>query len=371
MMSGTSLDGVDAALVQFNSTSELTVCDTFFIPYPASLKANIAKLSQSNEPLVNNELASIETILDELYSSCALKLITQAGISPNSIIAIANHGQTIRHSPDSDPPFSLQLGNGQQIANLTGIKTICRFRQADLAAGGQGAPLMPAFHQALFTNSSASDNQDSNDKSALINIGGIANITLLSNDVLGYDTGPGNTLMNQWIAKHKGVAFDKNGDWAKSGRTIPLLLQTLISDPYFSTTAPKSTGTEYFNLEWLRAMSDASGIILNNYPANDVQATLLQLTSNSIAAELQAYNCTSVYVCGGGAQNKYLMQVLSEALNQPVAKTDAIGIPADWVEAVGFAWLGYCHLQRHASNLPSVTGAKQKVVLGESYLPIA
>lgn len=360
-MSGTSLDGVDAVLVNVKATNDLKVCDTFFTPYPEQLKADIGRLSQSNDQFDKGELLALETTLDQIYSNCAVKLIEKASINPKQITAIANHGQTIRHSPDSNPPLSLQLGNGQRIANLTGIKTICRFRQADLEVGGQGAPLMPAFHRTLFSRSDRIN--------TLVNIGGIANISLISAEVTGYDTGPGNTLMNQWIAKHKGRAFDKNGDWARSGNVVPAILKTLLSDPYFSLTSPKSTGTEYFNLQWLYTMCEASGIALSDYRAEDIQATLLRLTCETIATELKQHDFLSVYVCGGGAQNKHLMQTLSDTLKKRVEKTDEIGIPADWVEAVGFAWLGYCHEHGLTSNLPSVTGAKSKVVLGESYLP--
>ncbi len=353
MMSGTSVDGIDAALVHFESESELTVLKTAFTPFDVELREEINAIAHNNEIRRCDE-SWLHQHLAKLYADAALALLEQANVDPTDINAIANHGQTVRHEPNAEPAFSLQLGDPQIIADQTNILTIGNFRQADLAAGGQGAPLMPAFHASVFGG----------DHRYLLNIGGVANITLLGDTVIGFDTGPGNTLMDQWIYKHLGENYDADGCWAAEGSVQTELLNRLLSDPYFSAPFPKSTGPDYFNLGWLGDISQ--------YTPADVQATLLALTVQSIVGEIRQLGNVpgEVFVCGGGAHNNGLMAQLAQALpNYQIKPTDELGIPPDWVEAVGFAWLGYCKLKELPSNLPSVTGAETLVVLGETFFP--
>lgn len=359
LMSGTSVDGIDAALVAFESSSSLRVVDTEFTPFPAALRAEINNAALNNAALFKNEDSPLHTKLADYYADASLSLIKKAGISKNKIRAIANHGQTVRHEPNAERPFSLQLGDGQRIANITDIQAITQFRQADIALGGQGAPLMPAFHNAVFGSSH---------DTFVLNLGGIANISQLSTEIIGFDTGPGNCLLDQWIEKHQGERFDKNGAWAKSGMVIDEVLSLLMQDSYLHQSHPKSTGTDHYNLDWL----EATVTNLEQYSPSDIQATLLTFTVKTISHALQQLEAMSgrLFVCGGGAQNQALMSELKAILpDYSVAQTDDLGVPCDWVEAVGFAWLGYCFEHGIPSNLPSVTGASRKVVLGESFMP--
>ncbi len=358
LMSGTSADGIDAALVEFTSTSNLRVIKTDFTPFSAELRNRINSLAHLNQ-IERCEDSDLHEELAQHYAKASLELLEAANVAPREINAIANHGQTVRHEPNAEPPFSLQLGNAQTIADDTGILTIGNFRQADLAAGGQGAPLMPAFHAAALGQAG-----QGGDNRYLFNIGGVANITQLGDTVIGFDTGPGNTLLDQWIYKNLGKAYDKDGAWAASGECQPSLLNQLLADPYFNMPFPKSTGPDYFNLDWLGDVS--------KYKPEDVQATLLALTVQSIAGEMRQLGNVpgDIFVCGGGAHNQEMMRQLTNALpNHTISKTDDLGIPADWVEAVGFAWLGYCRLRNIPSNLPSVTGANDLLMLGEVFFP--
>jgi len=361
LMSGTSVDGIDAALVAFQSSSKLTVLETQLYPFPTGVRSDIDRLALNSSRLFNNEDSPLHDALANYYADAALNLIDKAGLNASNITAIANHGQTVRHEPSMQPPFSLQLGNGQHIANKTNILTICQFRQADLAVGGQGAPLMPAFHNAIFGDSHGA---------LVLNLGGIANITVLGKETIGFDTGPANCLLDQWVNKHTGKRFDKNGKWAASGKVIANVLESLMQDQYFSQSYPKSTGTDYFNLDWLNSHIAS----IEDHRPEDIQATLLALTVESIKHAITHLKvCSSeLYVCGGGANNSALMNALAKQLDKfSVKKTDKLGVPTDWVEAVGFAWLGYCFNHNLPSNLPSVTGASRRVVLGEAFTPQA
>ena len=359
LMSGTSVDGIDAVIVEFESTAKLKVIETQFTPFSSSTRNAINKTALNNSTLKKNEDSDLHIILAKYYAEASLNILKKAGLNINDISAVANHGQTVKHEPNASPAYSLQLGCGQLIANLTGAKTITQFRQADMACGGQGAPLMPAFHKAVFSNSN---------NTFILNLGGIANITRLGSSVVGFDTGPGNTLLDQWIGKHQNQLFDQNGEWANSGTVNEELLSRLMVDKYIQLPFPKSTGTDYYNLDWLNTLiSD-----LNSYAPNDVQATLLSFTVKTIQLALEQLNVSSgdIFVCGGGAHNLTMMSSLQKSLSDfTVTKTDDIGVPADWVEAVGFAWLGYCYLNNIPSNLPTVTGANRQVVLGEQFLP--
>ena len=359
MMSGTSADGIDAVLAQFKSPHEVEILTTHYEDYPLAVRNQINGIAHAQE-IVSCNQTPLNDQLASLYANACLELLKKSGLDKKEISALANHGQTVRHEPNESPPYSLQLGNPQLIANQTGLLTVANFRQADLAAGGQGAPLMPAFHSAVFQH----EGQIQSNR-FLLNIGGIANITHLGDTVIGFDTGPGNTLLDQWIYQHKQLTYDKDGAWAASGEVNKELLGRLVLDPYFSKPFPKSTGPDYFNLSWLSSH-------LNGETAEDVQATLLELTVVSIANELNQVGDLGgdIYVCGGGAHNKLLIKRLQQSLpSYHVLSTDSLGIPADWVEATGFAWLGYCRLLEKASNLPSVTGASDSISLGEVFFP--
>jgi anhydro-N-acetylmuramic acid kinase len=287
-------------------------------------------------------------------------LLAEAGCQPAEIIAIGSHGQTIRHIPEGEYRTSFQIGDPNLIAELTGITTVADFRRRDMAAGGQGAPLVPAFHNQVFRASGINR--------VILNIGGIANITILPGDeedpVSGFDTGPGNGLMDAWIFKHQGKQFDLNGEWAASGRVRPDLMDQMLADPYFSQAAPKSTGKEYFHLDWLKKH------LPKKAKAEDIQASLCELTAMTISQAIQqtAPATDEIYVCGGGAHNPHLIQRLNE-LHKPVnvTSTSELGLSPDWVEATCFAWLAKQTLHQQAANLPSVTGARHNVVLGGIY----
>lgn len=368
LMSGTSADGIDAALVEFQSESQLRVVETHFAPFNQELQVQINDLALKPEVPTPNEYAKLHAQLAHCYASASKQLLQQSGLNTRDVQAIANHGQTIAHQPTAKPPFSLQIGDSQALANLSGITTISQFRQADLALGGQGAPLMPAFHKAIFCPSPSGEKNGNGEHRLILNLGGIANITALGDNTIGFDTGPANTLLNQWIQLHKGESFDKNGAWSTSGTIISGLLDSLLADPYFSLPFPKSTGTDYFSLKWL----DQHLGSLSHHAKKDIQATLLALSVQSIALSLQqlGVQAGSLFVCGGGVRNTAFMHSLAETLPSfSIQKTDVLGVPSDWVEAVGFAWLGYCNLHHIPSNLPSVTGASDQIVLGERFEP--
>ncbi|MEQ1914237.1 MAG: anhydro-N-acetylmuramic acid kinase [Sideroxydans sp.] len=351
IMSGTSLDGVDVALVDF-TTAVPTLVDCYFQPYAELLKTDLITLHHPSP----NELHQAQLIANQLareYAKATLCLLQQAGVPNTQVAAIGCHGQTIRHRPELG--YTIQLNNAALLAELTGIHVVSDFRARDIAAGGQGAPLVPAFHEQLLRHPLI--------HRVILNIGGIANVTDLSVDkaTLGFDTGPGNLLLDTWISQHQGKPYDKDGTWAASGKVMPELLEKLSNEAYFHVAPPKSTGRDLFNLAWLESYLNGS-----ERPA-DVQATLLALTGDSIAKAVKSY-CTSaeeIYVCGGGAHNKQLITHLQRALpNCQILKSDTLGIDADWMEAMAFAWLAQQSMQLHPSNLPAVTGARHAVVLG-------
>lgn len=355
-MSGTSLDGIDAALVDF-SKSKPTLTETAFCPYDNNLLTRLLKLHHpdfdelSQAALLSNELAS-------RYANTVLSLLKKAKIDAKDITAIGCHGQTIRHCPEKG--YTIQLVNAALLAELTQITVVADFRNRDIAAGGQGAPLVPAFHHALFS--------DNNRHRAIVNIGGIANITSLDpqKDVSGFDCGPGNMLMDEWCLRHTGKSYDAQGEWAKKGTVIPSLLATLLNEDFFSCAPPKSTGRDLFNLPWLEKK-------LLQHPhqtSEDVQATLLQLTVTTIADAITDYcaSANEIYVCGGGAHNTHLIQQLSNTLSDCIVTlTNELGVDADWVEAFAFAWLAQQTMLGKPGNLRAVTGAKGERILGAIY----
>ena len=352
------MDAIDAVLVRFNPDGILQTCDTYSRPFPAKIRTELQQLIKPEWTGSLKKVANLNATLGALYADSAQNLIIQSGIPKEKIHAIGNHGQTIWHQPDKKPRFSWQLGDANQIAEVTGITTIADFRNRDIAAGGEGAPLVPAFHQSVFAT---------HDKTrAIVNIGGISNISILSpgKATLGFDTGPGNGLMDAWCLQEQSLPYDQNGIWASSGRYISTLLERLLQDPYFSRPCPKSTGKEYFNLEWLKTH------LRDNMPVQNVQATLLELTAISIQQSIvdAAPEVDEVFICGGGAKNGALLSRLSALMgNVSVDKTDRLGIGADWVEAIAFAWLARQTMHGLAGNLPSATGASGPRVLGAIY----
>jgi len=358
LMSGTSMDGIDAALVQFTD-SGLDILQTLQQDYPEDLRRRLL-VSRSDTNLRSCEdVPDLHHAVGLCFRDAARALLARAKIDPSAVTAIGSHGQTLRHEPESIKPFSLQIGDASLIAKGTGITTIADFRRADIELGGQGAPLAPAFHEWLFRNDEITR--------VVLNIGGIANITVLHADDLettGFDTGPGNTLLDAWALKHLHTPYDASGDWSASGSVAADLLSRLMSDAYFAAAAPKSTGFEYFNLNWL----DQN--IASRYDAADIQATLCQLTSDSIAAAIRtaAPDANEVLVCGGGVHNRDLMRRLQAALpSTNIVSTSSAGLDPDWVEAAAFAWLAMRTTHGQAGNLPSVTGARRAAVLGVAH----
>jgi len=360
LMSGTSMDGIDAALVSFGGAS-VDIHATHSEPYPQDLRD--ALLTAIREPLdvVLDPSGELDRRVGECFLDAALAVIEESGVSRREIVAIGSHGQTLRHQPNAVEPFSLQIGDAKIIAAGTGTTSVANFRAADIAAGGQGAPLVPPFHQWLFACA------DSN--RVVVNIGGIANITVLPagvSGVLGFDTGPGNGLMDAWVSRHLRKAFDHAGEWAASGIIIGPLLDDFCGDPYFQLRPPKSTGFEYFNPKWLRRFE------VDHFDPADVQATLCELSAATIATAINEYteNTQEVFVCGGGVHNTELMRRLSHYLSTAVvSSTLAAGLDPDWVEAAAFAWLAMRTMNGESGNLPSVTGATHKVVLGDIHSP--
>lgn len=354
LMSGTSLDGVDAALVDF-SEPQPTLLGTHFLPYPEPL---VQALLQLHQPRMGelHEAQLISQQLSRLYAQTVNELLQKTGRNAADITAIGNHGQTIRHRPES--AYTVQLANNALLAELTGIDVIGDFRARDLAAGGQGAPLVPAFHTAAF--GSPQYNR------VILNIGGIANISYLPRhgNVFGFDTGPGNLLLDSWIRQQQNQPFDCDGRWAASGSILPELLANLLNEPYFQLPPPKSTGRDLFHLDWL------SRHLTTSMAATDVQATLLALTATSIREAVQRFcpDTEEIFVCGGGARNGALMRALKDQLPQcHITSTETLGIHPDWVEAAAFAWLARQFDLRQPGNLPQVTGARGPRILGALY----
>ncbi len=362
LMSGTSADGIDAVLASIPDEGPPRIEQVVSQPFTDDVRQQIFTLSSRGKNEIER-LGVLDHRLANEFAKCVISLLANCGLKAEDIVAIGSHGQTLRHHPNGASPFSLQIGNPSLIAELTGITTVADFRGRDIAAGGQGAPLVPAFHAAVF--------RTNNTTRAIVNIGGIANISILPADpdrpVTGFDTGPGNTLLDSWMSKNKGSAYDENGAWSAKGSVEPELLALLLSDPYFDREPPKSTGKEYFNLKWLEKKIAE---VESSPSATDVQTTLVALTSTSIAETIKSYKdeCNEVYICGGGCHNKALMESLAKNLAPiNIATTSELGIDPDWVEALAFAWLAKQTLDGKPGNLPSVTGARHAVILGGIY----
>ncbi|KZY61311.1 anhydro-N-acetylmuramic acid kinase, partial [Oleiphilus sp. HI0066] len=357
-ISGTSIDGLDIALVKFEDNKIHTV-QSDCIKLPEKLRHALSQLCDSNSDEELERFGRVDHELGKFIGKSTNDFLTRLNINPESVTAIGSHGQTIRHRPEGPTPFSIQIGNGHAIAEHSGIMTINDFRMADMVCGGQGAPLVPAFHEAIFSSKDAHH--------FIINLGGIGNISVIPeghmHNSYGYDIGPANTLLDRWIECHKDKDYDENGAWASSGKVIPSLLKCLYSDPFFSAPAPKSTGREYFNLHWLNQHE------IQDLKPEDVQRTLLELSAVSVADTIKAEKQNLVgpvkfYVCGGGAHNQLLIDRIETLSNEHIQFTDELGIPVDDVEACAFAWLAKQTTERKAGNLISATGASRPKILG-------
>ncbi|RTQ32214.1 anhydro-N-acetylmuramic acid kinase [Variovorax gossypii] len=364
LMSGTSLDGVDGVLADF-SGGRIAVRSYATASFPVALRAELLALNTPGD----NELhraALAGNGLARAYAGVVQQLLADSGTDARAVTAIGAHGQTVRHRPleFDEVGYTLQINNPSLLAELTGIDVVADFRSRDLAAGGQGAPLVPAFHRALFARP--------DETVAVLNIGGISNLSLLpatntagDTSVLGFDCGPGNALMDHWCQAHQGQPFDRGGQWAASGQVLPGLLAQLLADPYFARTPPKSTGRDLFNPAWLAAQLGTTAMA-----PEDVQATLAELTAQACAADLKSYGKDSklLIVCGGGALNDHLLDRLRALLpGVTVAASTDQGLPPQQVEAAAFAWLARASVRREAGNLASVTGARGERVLGAIY----
>ena len=355
IMSGTSLDGIDAVLADLAHPVPKQLAEAH-LSFEPSLRADLATLCDG---LADHELERAMECglrLARCYADAVHQTLQSAGIDAAQIRAIGCHGQTIRHRPEKG--FTVQINNPALLAELTGSTVVADFRSRDIAAGGQGAPLVPAFHRAAF--------QSANADRVIANIGGIANLTCLpcAGETTGFDCGPGNGLMDAWVHRHLGEPYDREGAWAMGGKLVPALLDQFWRTSYFHLAPPKSTGRELFNLAWLEAHD------VNAYPLQDIQRTLLELTAQGISHHVEAYcgGTTEVFVCGGGARNSALMRALQIRLPQTrVTTTDQLGVPVMNVEALAFAWLAKQTMEGRPGNLPAVTGARHPAVLGAIY----
>jgi len=351
-MSGTSLDGVDTVLIDVTD-GQFTLVAQHHLAFPAQLKEQVLSICNGTKDELHL-CAITSNELSQLYALGVLAVLKQSATSSSLVYAIGCHGQTVRHMP---PQYTVQLINGALLAELTSINVVCDFRSRDMAATGQGAPLVPAFHRSLF--------QKENEDVFVVNIGGMANVSFLKNDgvVLGYDTGPGNVLMDAWCQVHTQQDYDKNGEWAASGQVNEALLLAMMEENYFTLPAPKSTGRELFNLPWLKQFA------VQGISDKDVMATLTQLTVNSIAKEVQRLSQRGeVIICGGGALNGYLMNTLQQQLkNYNVLSCAQLDLDPQCIEAMAFAWLAQQCVERKPANVPGVTGALGERILGAIY----
>jgi anhydro-N-acetylmuramic acid kinase len=357
LISGTSMDAIDAALVDFD-VAPLKIIATSATPFDPALKRRIAALIDQADRVSLDEVGQIDVELGRAFARASLALMQSAGIGANRITAIGSHGQTLRHRPDLSAPFTWQIGDPNILAEMTGISVVADFRRRDVAAGGQGAPLLPVFHDQVFRSDS--------ENRVIANLGGIANITILmrNSTVTGFDTGPANRLLDAWISLHQGKEFDAGGAWAASGKIDATLLRELLDEPYFRLSPPKSTGRELFNMPWLE-----NKLGLFSRDPRDVQATLQQFTAETVAAAVHKHAPgASLYLCGGGAHNLGLLNAL-QALIAPnrVASTAVLGLDPDYVEAVAFAWFAMRTLEGLTSSAASVTGARGARILGGIY----
>ncbi len=361
LMSGTSADGVDAVCVELGAKDpSVAIHAHCYERYSEALRARLLALMVSGPDEIDR-MGAIEVELAEIFAAVSLEACRQAGLATTSIRAIGSHGQTLRHRPQGAHGFTLQIGDPSRIAERTGIAVVADFRRRDMAAGGQGAPLVPAFHQWLF--------QHPQKTRAIVNIGGIANATLIpalvsGQAILGFDTGPGNALLDAWMRAQTGAAQDTDGQLAARGQCQNDLLALLHADPYFAAPPPKSTGREHFTVNWVEDGIRATGRTLG--PA-DVQATLAELTAVTIAEALAPHRPAEIFLCGGGVANPVLAGLIAKTTGQPVRTTRELGLDPQLVEPVAFAWLAHQTLEGQAGNAPSATGARHAAILGGVY----
>jgi anhydro-N-acetylmuramic acid kinase len=359
LMSGTSMDAIDGVLVQIDADGKPALHTSLSFPIPIELRNRLLQLSVSDQWRAD-EFAELDVLFSEHSAVAVNELLSKAQVPAGNVTAIASHGQTVRHKPGHRSPYTLQLGDPSKLAFNTQIDVIHDFRRKDVAAGGQGAPLVPAFHRHIFAQPEKSV--------AIVNLGGIANITWLGpqQQLLGFDTGPANTLMDQWIQHcNANKSYDENGHLASQGKVIEELLNVLLQHPFFSRKAPKSTGREEFNLAYLKPLLKA------NYTPEDVQRTLLALTAETLSNEINGLPTKpeQVYFCGGGTNNELLITEITQRLGSTICgTTQALGVDPQWVEAMAFAWLGWCYEHKKPGNHPAVTGAAAPVVLGSKTL---
>jgi anhydro-N-acetylmuramic acid kinase len=362
LMSGTSLDGIDGVLADFAADgAAFSSIAHVHHPLPAALRSELLALNSTGPDELHRAALATQGLMDS-YARVVAELLTQSGKRAQQISTIGAHGQTVRHRPRDFglQGYTLQLMNGARLAELSGVDVVCDFRSRDVAAGGEGAPLVPAFHAARFAQ--AGRNR------AVLNLGGIANVTLLDKDgsVRGHDTGPGNVLMDLWCQRQRGLPYDAGGAWAAAGRVIPGLLAELLAEPFFHRRPPKSTGRDLFDANWLDAR-----LAGQDAAAGDVMTTLAELTARSVSASLthEAPGLESLIVCGGGAHNTHLLQRLGGLLGGGVAvsSSESVGVPPDQVEALAFAWLAWAFVARQPGSIPGVTGARGPRVLGALY----
>lgn len=376
MISGTSMDAIDAALVEIAhdrtaaardgaaltagalNPPALTLRAAAAPPLDPELRARLERVIEAPERASLDEVGQLDVAVGRAFADVALELLEQAGVSPAAVVALGSHGQTLRHRTDVALPFTWQIGDPSTIAERTGITVVADFRRRDVAAGGQGAPLLPVLHDQVFRSPT--------EDRVIVNLGGIANVTVLARGrpVIGFDTGPANRLLDAWIERHHGVGFDNGGAWAASGRVDAELLTSLLEEPYLSLPAPKSTGRELFNLPWLERRLGGS-----RRRPEDVQATLLEYTAFTVARAIEAQApAAALYACGGGVHNAALIAALARRrAPHPVATTAALGLDPDYVEAIAFAWFAQRTLAGLPSNAPSVTGARGPRILGGVY----
>ncbi|MGF6419856.1 anhydro-N-acetylmuramic acid kinase [Stenotrophomonas sp. AN71] len=360
LMSGTSADGIDAALVQFPAGGGCRFVHGLTARWEPVLRARLVALGEGGPLDSLEELGELDARIAIAFAAAANQLLAEAGVDRAQVRAIGSHGQTVRHRPLADPAFTVQLGDGNRIAELTGITTVCDFRRRDVAAGGHGAPLMPAFHLGMLGTA--------DEDRAVLNLGGIANLTLIPREgpVRGFDTGPANALMDAWCQRHTGCTFDADGAYAASGAVDERLLADWRADHWFDLPPPKSTGREQFHLAWAEAHMGEG-----EYSAADVQATLLELTVVTVADALLAQQPQTrrLMVCGGGVRNRQLMKRLAARLPGVQVESSAVhGLDPEYVEAMGFAWLAQRTMDGLAGNVPSVTGAQGPRILGAIHL---
>jgi len=359
VMSGTSLDAIDVTITTLDSNTKIISSKSFDIPLP--IRQSIESLCSPGDNEIHR-MSELDNQLAQLFASNINSLIDSQEIDRRLIRAIGSHGQTIRHMPSNKHPYTLQIGNGALISKLTGITTVTDFRRADIAAGGQGAPLVPAFHNSIFSESTKNR--------VIVNIGGMANITILNNQcpatISGFDTGPGNVLLNEWILLQQNLSYDKDGAWSASQDYDESLLKLMLQDSYFKLPPPKSTGREHFNLNWVK---QCIATLNKTISASIVQSTLCELTARSIcdAIKKYAYTTDDVVLCGGGTHNKDLVSRIKTICKLNVVSSADFGIDPDFVESAAFAWLAKQTLEGVPANVPEVTGANQPVILGAIY----